>query len=85
MQEIKPSMLPQGNVLIYEYGSRLDKDCIQAVGDQIVKSRRLYNDLVATIRGIVTEMKAFVLICRTTACPAGPRSRRCCQAGRTRS
>ncbi|WP_018079340.1 hypothetical protein [Thiobacillus denitrificans] len=71
MSEIKPSLLPQGNVLIYEYGARLDKDCIQAVGDQIIKSRRLYNDLVATIRGIVTEMKAFVLE------KSGPDAQRC--------
>lgn len=71
MTEIKPSLLPQGNVLIYEYGVRLDKDCIQAAGDQIIKSRRLYNDLVAAIRGIVTELTAFVLE------KSGPDARRC--------
>jgi len=71
LTEIKPSLLPQGNVLIYEYGARLDKDCIQAVGDQIVKSRRLYNELVATIRGIVADMKAFVLD------KSGPDAKRC--------
>ena len=71
MTEIKPSLLPQGNVLIFEYGARLDKDCIQAAGDQIIKSRRLYNDLVAAIRDIVTEPKAFVLE------KSGPDARRC--------
>lgn len=50
---------------------RLDKDCIQAAGDQIIKSRRLYNDLVAAIRGIVTELTAFVLE------KSGPDARRC--------
>lgn len=61
MTEIKPALLPQGNVLIYEYGARLDKECLPVVNDQIFKARRLYNDLVAAIRTIVHDMKAFVL------------------------
>lgn len=69
--DIKPSILPQGNVLIYEYGARLDKDCIQAASDQIFKARRLYNDLVAAIRDNVNRMNAFVLE------KAGPDAMRC--------
>jgi len=71
MTEIKPALLPHGNVLIYEYGARLDKECIPAVNDQIFKARRLYNDLVAAIRAIVNGMKAFVLE------NAGPEAMRC--------
>lgn len=59
--DIKPSLPPQGNVLIYEYGARLDKNCIQAANGQIFKARRLYNDLVAEIRDIVNNMNVFVL------------------------
>lgn len=71
MTEIKPSLLPQGNVLIYEYGVRLDKACVPAVNDQIFKARRLYNDLVAAIRSTVNDMRAFVLE------KSGPEAVRC--------
>ncbi len=58
---ITPSLPPAGDVLIYEYGARVDADCIPAIGEQIYKARRLYNDLVARIRDIVNEMRDFVL------------------------
>jgi hypothetical protein len=47
--------------LVYEYGVRLDKKTIAAVNDQIAKSRVLYNNLVAMIRVIVTDLQAYVL------------------------
>ncbi len=59
--KLLPALPPTGDVLIYEYGARVDSDCLPAVGDQIAKARRLYNDLVAVIRGIVDEMRDFVL------------------------
>ncbi|THD10077.1 hypothetical protein [Metallibacterium scheffleri] len=59
--KLSPALPPTGDVLIYEYGARVDGDCLPAVGDQIAKARRLYNDLVAVIRGIVDEMRGFVL------------------------
>lgn len=55
------SIPPSRDVLIYEYGVRLDHDCLMAVGDQIFKARRLYNALVACIREIVNEMRDLVL------------------------
>lgn len=68
---IKPILPPSGDVLIYEFGVRLDKDCQQAAGDQIFKARRLYNALVASIRDTVTQMRAFVID------RAGPEAQRC--------
>jgi len=68
---IEPAKLPSGDVLIYEYGVRLDRDCLQAVNEQIVKARALYNELVASVRAIIGEMNAFVLD------KAGPEAQAC--------
>lgn len=59
--KISPGKVPAGDVLIYEYGVRLDKECLEAANDQVMKARRLYNDLVACIRDIVGQMNEFVL------------------------
>jgi len=59
--EITPAKFQDTSISIYEFGCRLDKDCQEAVWDQIQKSRLLYNDLVAIIRGVVEELQAFVL------------------------
>lgn len=58
---IKPIQSPSGDVLIYEYGIRLDKDCLDAANTQINQARRLYNEIVASVRGIASDMRAFVL------------------------
>lgn len=58
---ITPASLPAGDVRVFEYGARLDRDCIAVVEDQIFKARRLYNDLVACIRQIVTDLQAFTV------------------------
>ncbi len=60
-QSIRPSQAPRGDVLVYEYGVRLDEDCLASVSEQIIKARRLYNELVASIRGIVSGLQTFVL------------------------
>lgn len=60
---IQTSKIQDSNVRIFEYGVRLDPECIPLVGDQIQKARQLYNELVACIRLIVTEQQAFVLDC----------------------
>lgn len=49
-----------GDVRVYEYGCRVDKDCREAISDQIFSARRLYNDLVACEREIVEAMRMFV-------------------------
>ena len=41
---------PVSDVMVYEYGARVDKDCLPGVLDQVHKARRLYNDLVACMR-----------------------------------
>ena len=50
--------LPAGDVLVYKYGIRLDKDCLEHVNTQINLSRRLYNDLIAYIRNCVSARSA---------------------------
>ena len=59
--EIHPAKLLDSNILTYEYGVRLDKECSQAAAEQIIKARRLYNEIVATIRTIVEDMNLFLL------------------------
>lgn len=58
---VSPAKPANTEVLIYEYGARLDKECREAVGEQIIKARHLYNEIVACIRVIVAEMQAFVI------------------------
>jgi hypothetical protein len=50
-----------GDVLIYEYGVRLDRECLEPAWDQISRARSLYNDLVACIRSIMEAMRTFVM------------------------
>ncbi len=59
--QIDIGKVPDGAVLVYEYGVRLDKESQKLAGDQIAMARRLYNDLVAAIRDIVDGLQAFVL------------------------
>lgn len=47
----------------YEYGVRLDDGARAAVWDQIIAARRLYNELIAVMRGIYDEMQAFTMEC----------------------
>lgn len=59
--EINPAKYQDTSISTYEFGCRLDKECQDAVWDQIKKGRELYNDLVAIIREIVGGMHAYVL------------------------
>lgn len=59
--QITPASLPAGDVRIYEYGVRMDRNCAEALADQVAKGRRLYNQLVASIRDTVTAMNAYVI------------------------
>ncbi|WP_157353943.1 hypothetical protein [Aromatoleum toluclasticum] len=59
--ELKPGQIPSSEALIYEFGVRIDKESRAAIDDQIMRARRLYNDLVAQIRTIVAEMNTYVL------------------------
>jgi len=56
-----PGNTPAGDVLIYEYGVRLDQESIEPARRQIEMSRRLYNEIIACIRRIFSEMNAFVI------------------------
>ena len=59
--QIDIGKVPDGEILVYEYGVRLDKESQKLAGDQITLARRLYNDLVAAIRDIVNGLQAYVL------------------------
>lgn len=58
---IMPGATPNGDMLTYEYGLRLDKESIAHVEAQIAMSRRLYNELVAQIRTTTNAQQAFVI------------------------
>jgi hypothetical protein len=47
--------------MTYEYGVRLDEGARAGFWDQAIMARRLYNEIVAAIRGIYDEMQAYTL------------------------
>jgi len=49
------------SIASYEYGARLDEECLALAWDQIAKARELYNKVVERIREIVGEMQAYVI------------------------
>jgi len=55
---IKAAKTPSGDVLIYEFGARLDKECAAEVDKQIKQARGLYNNIVALMRDTMDEMRA---------------------------
>jgi len=59
--QITPAPLPQGDVRIYEFGARLDHDCVRTVDEQIFKAHQLYNQLVACMQTTVRDMQAYLL------------------------
>ena len=56
LASIKPT-----NVLIYEFGARLDSECVQAVNDQLHKANTLYNEIVACMRATVADLQQLQL------------------------
>lgn len=58
---IEPWIAAPPDVLVYEYGARLDVKCRAAAMEQILKARRLFNALVGCIRTVHAEMNAWVL------------------------
>lgn len=59
--QINPLISPPPEVLVYEFGARLDDECAGAAFEQIRKARLLYNALVGRIRLVHEEMNAWVL------------------------
>jgi hypothetical protein len=66
---LTPASAPAGDVLIFEYGIRLDKESLDPAITQIMKARRLYNALIAIMRDVVAEMQV------DTMARAGPEAR----------
>lgn len=52
--------VPVGTV-IYEYGCRVDRSCIPAIDEQVRSARKLYNDIVETMRRAWDEAQALVM------------------------
>lgn len=52
---VSPAMLMPTNVLIYEYGARLDQDSHQKDHDQIFRGHTLYNELIAAMHDVVKK------------------------------
>jgi hypothetical protein len=58
---IEPWMSAPPEIVVYEFGARLDVGCQAAASEQIHKARRLYNDVIGCIRGVHDQMNAWVL------------------------
>lgn len=51
---------PPSNIMVYEYGCRLDRESLPAVYAQFHLAHRLYNDLIAILRRVRDEAEALV-------------------------
>ena len=58
---IEPWISTPPDVLVYEFGARLDEHSKAAAFEQVQKARLLYNALVGCIRTVHGEMQAWVL------------------------
>lgn len=58
---IEPWLAAPADIVVYEFGARLDADSQVAANAQIQQARQLYNALVGCIRIVHTEMNAWVL------------------------
>lgn len=47
------------STITYEYGVRLESDCIQHVDHQINLARRTYNEMMAAIRSVHDAAQSF--------------------------
>jgi hypothetical protein len=59
--KLTPAKMPSGNLLVYEYGIRLDKNSIEPAVNQILLARKLYNDIIAEIRETIELMRLDVM------------------------
>lgn len=58
---IEPWISPPPDVVVYEFGARLDSTSRAAAAVQIQQARQLYNALIGCIRIVHAEMNAWVL------------------------
>ena len=76
---IEPWLAAPADIVVYEFGARLDAGSQVAANAQIQQARQLYNALVGCIRIVHTEMNAWVLD------RAGPAARSSCSSSWRRS
>lgn len=58
---IEPSLVAPADIVVYEFGARLDAGSQVAADAQFQRARQLYNALIGCIRIVHTEMNAWVL------------------------
>lgn len=59
---IEPWISAPADIVVYEFGARLDENCAAAAAaEQIAKARRLYNTVIGCIRAVHEEMNVWVL------------------------
>jgi hypothetical protein len=58
---IEPWLVAPADIVVYEFGARLDAGSQVAAHAQILQARQLYNNLIGCIRIVHTEMNAWVL------------------------
>ncbi len=58
---IEPATVPAGDVLVYEYGCRLDEASARHADEQIRQARDLYNAIIELMRRVHAEMSAWTL------------------------
>ncbi len=57
---IEPWISPAPDVVVYEFGARLDARSQAAATEQILKARRLYNAVIGCIRTVHGELNVWV-------------------------
>lgn len=58
---IEPRVCAPPDIVVYEFGARLDASCRAAASEQIDKAQRLYNTVIGCIRDVHNQMNAWVL------------------------
>ncbi len=58
---IEPRVCAPPDIVVYEFGARLDASCQAAASEQIDKAQRLYNAVIGCIRDVHNQMNAWVL------------------------
>jgi chemotaxis regulatin CheY-phosphate phosphatase CheZ len=58
---IEPATVPAGDVLVYEYGCRLDEASARHADEQIRQARGRYNAMVELMQQVHAEMSAWTL------------------------
>ena len=59
--EITNADAQEGSMRVYQYGLRLDTECVAAADAQVHMARLLYNNIIAEMRTLWESMQAWTL------------------------